>query len=142
MRAMTPQLSSKRKQTPEASTLVSKDVSPRTVTPTLDPSIDTASATQHKLCIQCTHYQPLDLLAEKNALKKELSDLREERRILLDHSTESDQRLIQFTHGIFRIPSSSLALKPALPNESCTSGNKVTLVVEETVFSAMTDFTV
>lgn len=62
------------------------------------------------------HISPLeisDLRAENAALRMELADLREKMRVVLNHSIESDQRLLQFTDEVFlHPPSSSEAVRP------------------------------
>lgn len=45
-----------------------------------------------------------DIQAENQALKKELQQLRDERKAILDHSIESDQRLLKYTEEVFPNP--------------------------------------
>lgn len=53
---------------------------------------------------QCTPPISNDLLAENLALKEELRKVREELKVILDHSIDSDQRLLQFTETVFLPP--------------------------------------
>lgn len=46
----------------------------------------------------------IGIQAENDVLKEELSRLRSEMRVILDHSIESDQRLLQYTEEVFPHP--------------------------------------
>lgn len=49
----------------------------------------------------------LDLHSENISLKEQLAELRNEMRVILDHSIESDQRLLQYTDKVFLPPLST-----------------------------------
>lgn len=67
-----------------------------------------------------------DLLAENNTLKEELLKLREEFRVILDHSVDSDQRLLEYTEDIFLPPPSTTAAATHPPARSCTYVSSMT----------------
>lgn len=50
-----------------------------------------------------------DLREVNSKLREELAKLREEMRVILDHSVESDQRLLQYTDTVFLPPASMVA---------------------------------
>lgn len=54
----------------------------------------------------------LDLQAENSALKEELAKARLERKMVLDHSIESDIRLMQYTQNIFHHEKTSSNISP------------------------------
>lgn len=62
------------------------------------------SDTQQLRSVLCSSSPSPDLIVENTALKEELARLREELRVVLDHSIDSDQRLLQFTKDIFPPP--------------------------------------
>lgn len=59
-----------------------------------------------------------DLHADNILLRKELGRVRAERQILLDHSIESDQRLLQFTDDVFLRPDSVVDNTEFEPNKN------------------------
>lgn len=89
MRVLTP---TQRKHSGSLSTSSANLPSPSTPAPQSSPSEDTTAHAQHQSDEQDT---PSDLLAENNSLREQLARAREERQIVLNHSIESDQRLLQ-----------------------------------------------
>lgn len=71
----------------------------------LDTLLESSSPAQHSHPVCVTK----DVQSENTALRKELAEVREELRVVLDHSIESDQRLLQFTDVLFQPPQSSLS---------------------------------
>ncbi|KAG8317567.1 hypothetical protein J6590_024794 [Homalodisca vitripennis] len=66
------------------------------------------------------------LLIENARLKAEVAKLKPEVKVILDHSIESDQRLLQFTDTIF---TSSSSVKPQ--KKSCTNFVNASVQTEE-----------
>lgn len=66
-----------------------------------------SDVTNNMETLETTRTQTEDLKAENCALREELSALREEMQVILDHSIESDQRLLQFTGEVFLPPGRS-----------------------------------
>lgn len=74
-------------------------VTPRTPPVTPTPSTDTV--TPQPPPPPSSSQSPSQLLAENNALKKQILELQKEIQVILDHSIESDQRLATFTDQVF-----------------------------------------
>lgn len=106
MRALTP-TTSNRATIPQPA-----GSSPLTTTPESTPSRN--SFTDTYLGEKQLNDVHTDLHAENIALKKEIAELRQERRMILDHSIESDQRLLQYTEAVFLPPPSPTELSPAM----------------------------
>lgn len=74
------------------------------------PSEDIVTPSAVQQPEQSTPLPTSDLQEENNALRKQLEEVREELRVILDHSIESDQRLLQYTEDVFLPPSSTHGL--------------------------------
>lgn len=61
-----------------------------------------------------------ELLAENTALKEELLKLRGDYRAVLDHSIDSDQRLLEYTSDIFLPPPATISMSSQPTPVACT----------------------
>lgn len=101
-------------------------------TPTVEetPPVAATTSTPAPASVQKTISSPVstkpkpspDLLSENTVLKDEVARLRTELQVVLNHSIESDQRLLEFTDNVFLPPRSLLS--NAVCNPSPTASRK------------------
>lgn len=105
LRSMSPlaQSSQNHRMTTPESAVISPIVSLTVNTPDLDEATDMTPKLRGNSSTS-------DLLDENNALKEELLNLRKNRQIILDHSIESDKRLLRYTENLFLPPPSITSL--------------------------------
>lgn len=124
MRALTPILPQRKH-----SALPTADLrSPLPTTPLSTPSMsvhdDTAS---HELQDrdELNTLDQADLEAENNTLRQELATVRAERQVMLNHSIESDLRLLQYTDNVFLSP------VPTTQNSNTPTSNELDKLKKE-----------
>lgn len=103
MRALTPTTCCTTPMTPKSDLELSKLSEPRNTTELQQVNPDTPVGVKYgdSLLIQ-----ELGLRDENEALRDELARLREEKNVILNHSIESDLRLLKYTEDIFSSPQS------------------------------------
>lgn len=72
--------------------------------PTNSQELDVTPTVEQHRSVQVTPLANTDVLQENMTLKEELLKLRGEYRVILDHSIDSDQRLLEYTEDIFLPP--------------------------------------
>lgn len=134
MRAMTPKRLSRGKEDSRTSTpepvVVSHATSARA---THNQAPNASPILQQELKAQCTDPNTPELMAENNALKEQLAELRKDRQAILDHSIESDKRLLEYTETVFLPPPSLKLLTNGLATQVVAPSETPTQFIEERI---------
>lgn len=96
---------------------------PMTASPSASTPIITSSPTNisdANIVVNCTPNHTTNLLLENTNLKQEIAELRAELKVILDHSVESDQRLLKYTEDIFLPPQSCTENTPDVTHKPCS----------------------
>lgn len=143
MRALTstPPVQRKHPATPKNATQTSilpstAALTPSPITPTTASTPTQNIASLDESLLLPTQLQAKDLKEENSELKLQLAALREERRALIEHSIESDQRLLQYTEDVFLSPVPPS--KPPLPSTSTCVSNTDCAVQWDTLMKELT----